>query len=196
MTRPPGTKQRIQEVARELFAQQGVQRTSLQEIADRLGITKPSLYYHFSSREELVRSIVQPILDEEEAFLVGQEALGEVEPRALLEGYFDFHYRHRAEMVLMLSELTTLADLGLIDLVLDWRRRLVKLLQGPEPTLEQAARAVIALGGLQDCTIQFADVPKDELRRVAVDGACAALGIEPRRRAKAAHGDTGRSSAS
>ena len=125
-----------------------MQRTSLQEIADRLGITKPSLYYHFSSREELVRSIVQPILDEEEAFLVGQEALGEVEPRALLEGYFDFHYRHRAEMVLMLSELTTLADLGLIDLVLDWRRRLVKLLQGPEPTLEQAARAVIAFGGL------------------------------------------------
>ena len=196
MPRPSDTKQRIQEVARELFAQQGVQRTSLQEIADRLGITKPALYYHFSSREELVRSIVQPILDEEETFLVGQEALGEVEPRALLEGYFDFHYRHRAEMVLMLSELTTLADLGLIDLVLDWRRRLVKLLQGPEPTLEQAARAVIALGGLQDCTIQFADVPQDELRRVAVDGACAALGIEPRHKPKAAHGDSGRSSAS
>jgi hypothetical protein len=40
---------------------------------------------------------------------------------------------------------------------------------------------VIAFGGLQDCTIQFTDVPKDELRRVAVDGACAALGIEPKR---------------
>ena len=179
MPRPSDTKQRIQEVARELFAQQGVHRTSLQEIADRLGITKPALYYHFSSREELVRSIVQPILDEEEAFLVSQEALGEVEPRALLEGYFDFHYRHRKEIVLMLSELTTLADLGLIDLVLAWRGRLTKLLYGAEPTLEQAARAVIAFGGLQDCTIQFADVPRDELRRAAVDGACAALGIEP-----------------
>ncbi|GAB3980703.1 TetR/AcrR family transcriptional regulator [Actinoallomurus acanthiterrae] len=184
MPRPSDTKQRIQEVARELFAQQGVQRTSLQEIADRLGITKPALYYHFSSREELVRSIVQPIIDEEEAFLAGQEALSEVEPRALLEGYFDFHYRHRREIVLMLSELTTLADLGLIDLVLAWRRRLTRLLHGPEPTLEQATRAVIAFGGLQDCTLQFADVPKDELRRVAVDGACAALGIEPRREAR------------
>ncbi|MEV0150506.1 MULTISPECIES: helix-turn-helix domain-containing protein [unclassified Nonomuraea] len=179
MARPSDTKQRIQGVARELFARQGVQRTSLQEIADRLGITKPALYYHFSSREELVRSIVQPIIDEEEAFLAAQEALDEVEPRALLEGYFDFHYRHRADMVLMLSELTTLADLGLITLVLDWRRRLAKLLHGPEPTLEQAARAVIAFGGIQDCTIQFADVPKDELRRAAVDGACAALGIQP-----------------
>ena len=184
MPRPSDTKQRIQEVARELFAQRGVQRTSLQEIADRLGITKPALYYHFSSREELVRSIVQPIIDEEEAFLVGQEALGEVEPRALLEGYFDFHYRHREEIVLMLSELTTLADLGLIDLVMAWRRRLAKLLHGPEPTLEQATRAAIAFGGIQDCTIQFPGTPRDELRRATVDGACAALGIEPRREAR------------
>jgi AcrR family transcriptional regulator len=181
MPRPSDTKQRIQDAARELFARQGVQRTSLQEIADRLGITKPALYYHFSSREELVRSIVQPILDEEEAFLVAQEALSEIEPRALLEGYFDFHYRHREEIVLMLRELTTLADLGLIDLVLQWRGRLAKLLHGPEPTLDQATRAVIAFGGIQDCTIQFADVPMDELRRAAVDGACAALGIEPQR---------------
>ncbi|GAA2634755.1 helix-turn-helix domain-containing protein [Actinomadura fulvescens] len=179
MPRPSATKQRILEVARELFVQQGVQRTSLQEIAHRLGITKPALYYHFSSREDLVRSIVQPIIDEEESFLARQEALDEVEPRALLEGYFDFHYRHRREMVLMLSELTTLADLGLIDRVMDWRGRLTKLLHGAEPTLEQATRAAIAFGGLQDCTIQFAGVPKDELRRAAVDGACAALGIEP-----------------
>ena len=62
MARPPSeTRQRIQNVARELFTQKGVQRTSLQDIADRLGMTKPALYYHFDSREELVRSILQPL---------------------------------------------------------------------------------------------------------------------------------------
>ncbi|MEU7044831.1 helix-turn-helix domain-containing protein [Streptomyces varsoviensis] len=177
--RPSDTKQRILEAARELFLRHGVQRTSLQDIAARLGITKPALYYHFSSREELVRSIVLPILEEEEEFLTRQEALAEVEPRALLEGYFDFHYRHRDEMVLMLSELTTLADLGLIDRVMAWRGRLGQLLHGPEPTLEQATRAAIAFGGIQDCTIQFPDAPPEELRRATVDGACAALGIAP-----------------
>jgi AcrR family transcriptional regulator len=175
--RPSDTKERIQAVARELFAQKGVQRTSLQEIADRLKITKPALYYHFSSREELVRSIVQPLIDDGEAFLAQQEAKGEVEPRALLEGYFDFHHRHRADIVLVLTELTTLADLGLIDRVLAWRERLAALLFGPEPTLAQATRAVVALGGLQDCTIQFPDTPADELREAAVDAGCAALGI-------------------
>ncbi|MEV6964210.1 TetR/AcrR family transcriptional regulator [Hamadaea sp. NPDC051192] len=180
MPRPTtSTKQRIQDVARDLFAQRGVQRTSMQEIADQLGITKPALYYHYASREELVRSIVQPTLDEEEAFLASQEALAEVDPRALLEAYFDFHYRHRAEFMLMLSELTTFAHLGLIDRVLEWRQRLGKLLHGPDPTLDQAARAVIAFGGIQDCTVQFPDVPEAELRAAAVAGACAALGIQP-----------------
>ena len=61
MTRPlSDTRQRIQDVAKELFTVKGVQRTSLQDIAARLGITKPALYYHFGSREELVRSILAP----------------------------------------------------------------------------------------------------------------------------------------
>lgn len=179
MSRPSDTKQRIQDVARELFVRQGVARTSLQEIADRLGISKPALYHHFPSREALVRSIVQPMIDDEEEFLLEQEARGDIEPRALLEAYFDFHHRHRDEVVLMLSELTTLADLGLIELVMDWRTRLGALLHGPEPTLGQSTRAVIAFGGIQDCTIQFADTPRDELRTAAVDAACAALGVEP-----------------
>jgi AcrR family transcriptional regulator len=64
VARPPSeTRQRIQDVAREIFAEKGVQRTSLQDIAGRLGITKPALYYHFRSREDLVRSILQPMIE-------------------------------------------------------------------------------------------------------------------------------------
>lgn len=177
--RPSETKQRILEAARELFARKGVQKTSMQEIAGRLGITKPALYYHFPSREELVRSIMQPLIDDGEAFVRSQEELAAVRPRALLEGYFDFNLRHRADVILVLTELTTLTELGLVDTVLAWRERLTALLFSPAPTLAQATRAVVALGGLQDCTIQFPHVPEDELRPAAVDAACAALGLPP-----------------
>lgn len=173
-----GTKERILEVARELFAKQGVQKTSMREIADQLGITKPALYYHFTSREDLVRSIVQPLIDGGEELLFRNETLPQVDPHELLTEYFDFHYEHRADLVLLLHELTALADLGLIELVLTWRERLTVLLTGPSPTLEQRARAVLALGGLQDCTMQFPDVPHDELRIAALNAACAALGLE------------------
>jgi AcrR family transcriptional regulator len=163
-------------VARDLFLQQGVQRTSLQDIADKLGITKPALYYHFSSREDLVRSILVPLIDEGEQFVDEQEARGHTDARELLEGYFDFHYRHREDLVLVLAELTALADLGLIDKVLAWRDRLGKLVFGPRPTLAQSTRAVVAFGGLQDCCLQFPDTPDKELRANSVEAALAALG--------------------
>ena len=35
----------------------------------------------------------------------------------------------------------------------------------------------IAFGGLQDCCLQFPDVPADQLRQATVDGAMAALGL-------------------
>ena len=177
---PSDTRQRIQGVARELFSQKGMQRTSLQDIADRLGITKPALYYHFNSRDDLVRSIIQPLIDEGERFVAGHERRRRslrATPRELLEGYFEFHFKHRADLLLVVSELTTLADLGLIDRMLAWRERLTKLVFGNRPTLEQSTRAVIALGGLQDCCLQFPDIRYDELRLAAVDGAMAALGI-------------------
>jgi AcrR family transcriptional regulator len=170
------TRQRIQDVARELFLQQGVQRTSLQDIAERLGITKPALYYHFSSREELVRSILVPLIDEGERFVEDRENRGDARARDLLEGYFDFHYRHRRDLVLVVAELTMLAELGLIDKVLAWRDRLGKLVFGPRPTLAQSTRAVVAFGGLQDCCLQFPDTPYEDLRAASVDAALAALG--------------------
>lgn len=179
MARQSDTKHRIQAVARELFARKGVQRTSLQEIADRLGITKPALYYHFSSRDELVRSIVQPLVDAGETFLRQQEERarrrGGVDPRALLEGYFDLYVQHHEHVMVVLTELSTLTELGLLERVMTWRERIAALLFGPDPTLEQSARAVVALGGLQDCTLHFPDAPRDALRRAAVDAALSAL---------------------
>lgn len=171
------TRQRIQDVARELFAVKGVQRTSLQDIAARLGITKPALYYHFSSREELVRSIVAPLIDSGEHMVRDCEAHPELTPREVLERYFDCFYGCRADFILVVAELSTLADLGLIDSMLAWRERLGRLIFGPEQTLEQAVRAVIALGGLQDCCLQFPDAPADALRAAAVTGGLAALGV-------------------
>ncbi|CAM5524793.1 TetR/AcrR family transcriptional regulator [Streptomyces fumanus] len=61
------TRQRIQDVALSLFAEQGYEKTSLREIAERLEVTKAALYYHFKTKEEILVSIfedlVRPISD-------------------------------------------------------------------------------------------------------------------------------------
>ncbi|MFJ5529975.1 TetR/AcrR family transcriptional regulator [Streptomyces sp. NPDC093261] len=53
------TRQRIQDVALELFAEQGYEKTSLREIAERLEVTKAALYYHFKTKEEILVSIFE-----------------------------------------------------------------------------------------------------------------------------------------
>lgn len=53
------TRTRIQDVALELFTEQGYEATSLREIAERLGVTKAALYYHFKTKEDIVTSLVE-----------------------------------------------------------------------------------------------------------------------------------------
>jgi AcrR family transcriptional regulator len=57
------TRSRIQAVALELFTEQGYEATSLREIAERLGVTKAALYYHFKTKEDIVASLMQDRLD-------------------------------------------------------------------------------------------------------------------------------------
>src|ERR1700755_685582 len=57
------TRSRVQKVALELFAEQGYEKTSLREIAERLGVTKAALYYHFRTKEDIVRSLFDDLLE-------------------------------------------------------------------------------------------------------------------------------------
>ncbi|WP_431042943.1 TetR/AcrR family transcriptional regulator [Streptomyces sp. P1-3] len=55
------TRQRIQDVALELFTERGYDKTSLREIAERLEVTKAALYYHFKTKEDIVLSVVEDL---------------------------------------------------------------------------------------------------------------------------------------
>ncbi|GAA5139666.1 TetR/AcrR family transcriptional regulator [Pseudonocardia adelaidensis] len=178
-TRPGGTRERIQAAALELFAVRGVQQTSLRAIAERLGITKPALYYHFGSRAELLHSLVQPVVDDVEMLLAEDEARGDGDARALLARYFDVAVMHRAITTVVFRDPAALAELDLAPRVLAWRRRLTALLAGPDPPLGAQARAMVAIGGMGDCIAMFAHRPVGELRAAVLDAACAALGVQP-----------------
>jgi AcrR family transcriptional regulator len=55
------TRQRILDEAQALFVERGYEATSLREIAERVGVTKAALYYHFTSKEELLRALLEPL---------------------------------------------------------------------------------------------------------------------------------------
>jgi AcrR family transcriptional regulator len=56
-TAPNDTRQRILDVALDLFTEQGYDGTSLRQIAEQLGVTKAALYYHFESKEDILRAL-------------------------------------------------------------------------------------------------------------------------------------------
>jgi AcrR family transcriptional regulator len=83
------TRERIQLVALELFAEQGYERTSLREVAERLGVTKAALYYHFKSKEDIVRSFTEDHFGRVDALIAWgrEQPPGPQTARELLDRY-------------------------------------------------------------------------------------------------------------
>jgi AcrR family transcriptional regulator len=54
---PLSTRERILDVALNLFIEKGFDKTSLREIAEQLGVTKAALYYHFASKEDILMAL-------------------------------------------------------------------------------------------------------------------------------------------
>ena len=83
------TRARIQQVALELFAEQGYERTSLREIAERLAVTKAALYYHFKSKEDIVRSFTEDYFGRIDALIAWgrEQPPGAPTARELLDRY-------------------------------------------------------------------------------------------------------------
>ena len=58
------TREKILKVATKLFAKYGFAGTSMDEIAERVGIRKASLYHHFSSKQEIYEELIKRVFAE------------------------------------------------------------------------------------------------------------------------------------
>lgn len=104
-TAEPELRARILAVAVELFADKGYGRTSMREVAQAAGCTKPALYYHFESKEQLFRSTIERCLVGLEPILAQVDLVsGTVRDRlvVLARGVFERLRSDPAPMRLML----------------------------------------------------------------------------------------------
>ena len=54
-------RQTILKAAAQLFAERGFAGTNLQDVADSLGISRPSLYYYFGAKDDILASLVEEL---------------------------------------------------------------------------------------------------------------------------------------
>src|SRR5262244_3601544 len=65
---------RIIEAALALFAEHGISGTSLQMIADALGVTKAAVYHQYNTKQEIVLAVARIVLAGLEAAVTAAEA--------------------------------------------------------------------------------------------------------------------------
>ncbi|HEV7650342.1 MAG TPA: TetR family transcriptional regulator [Actinophytocola sp.] len=185
----PDTRTRLLETALELFTRHGVEGTSLQMIADALGVTKAAVYYHFKTKDEITEAVAEPALRRLGAIV--REA-GELRRRGaqidrVLAGIVDMVIEHRALAAVFSSdpgvaralERTLHGEENVKDC-------LTELLVGPDRDPASAVAAHVALTGiaLAGGSPALADLPDDELRRHLLEAGRRVLG-RPRRGATA-----------
>lgn len=140
---PGGTKARIQQTALDLFVQQGYEKTSLREISDGLGITKAALYYHFTSKQELLQSITQPLLDGLEEILGAPGG-----NRELLTAFVGLMETHQRVFEIFVADHAALVAAELAERSVALRQELIGRLSGADASFADHVRAAAALGAI------------------------------------------------
>jgi AcrR family transcriptional regulator len=171
------TRAQVQKVALELFAEQGYEKTSLREIAERLGVTKAALYYHFKSKEDIVHSFTDDYFAEIDVLLdwAKDQPRTEATRREILDRYvgivlagsevFHFVEQNRAAMQSMETGKERFTRFrGRLDALVD-------LLAGPDAPLRDRVRATTAILSVSATCLfylQQVDDP-DKLRAIVLE---------------------------
>ncbi len=67
MQKAPESEHAIRQSAMRLFATKGYNATSVREIVEAAGVTKPTLYYYFQNKEELYRRLILETMEDVKA---------------------------------------------------------------------------------------------------------------------------------
>lgn len=97
-------RDKILEAATDLFAERGYGATSVREVVERVGCTKPSLYYYFGSKEGLYLEVLRFHMARFTALIdSATEGTGSLERRLARSIAFLFDYlgSHRSAMRLL-----------------------------------------------------------------------------------------------
>lgn len=100
------TRTRLLETALGLFTVHGVEGTSLQMIADALGVTKAAVYYHFKTKDEITEAVAGPALRELSAILDHAATLRRhgAQVDHVLDGLVDLIVRNRVLVAVFCSD--------------------------------------------------------------------------------------------
>jgi AcrR family transcriptional regulator len=168
------TRARLLDTALALFTVHGVEGTSLQMIADALGVTKAAVYYHFRTKDEITEAVAEPAVRELLVMLDHAATINRQGPRTdyLVDGFVDLVVRNRVLVAVLCS------DPGVnrtVDRIVHGEQgvmlRLPAMLVGPDADEATYVAAHVSLAGVAMAggSPAFTGMPDETLRRHLAD---------------------------
>jgi len=154
------TRQALVTSARKLFERNGFSATSVQSIVDDANLTKGAFYYHFVSKEELLREIHDEFIDHQltsvQSVLSSTEDPGE-QLRGLIRTAIEAVEQYRSHVAVFLGERRFLSEEGFAE-VKEKRDRMEDMFYGVVRRGQRAGRIradlnprVLSLGVIGMC---------------------------------------------
>jgi AcrR family transcriptional regulator len=162
------TRNSVLETARRLFTEHGFDATSLQLIADTMGVTKANVYYYFRTKIEILEALLKGSVTALTAMLdQAEQATGEqARVEFLVDGFVDqVVLAHRTLAPMNRADPIIRRHEGISRELDELSERGLRLLFGDTPTADQRA-AYAMLGDLGPATRSLTHLPDDELRDV------------------------------
>ena len=175
-----GTRERILDIALDLFTGQGYEKTSLRQIAERLGFSKAAIYYHFASKEDILMALHMRLHE------FGRGALSAVDPTemspsawvAILDQLIDQILGHRALFILHERNRAALEEMhrehhdgAHEDLDIMFRQVLANRDIAARDRVRMACTVGAVMGALVLSGNVFSDLPSAELGALVRDAA-------------------------
>jgi TetR/AcrR family transcriptional regulator, cholesterol catabolism regulator len=91
---PKKREQEIIDAAAEIFHRQGYSDTSVQNVADAVGILKGSLYYYIDSKDDLLYRVLLEVHDAAHTILEEVAAMDDLTPLQKLDAYVRLHVEY------------------------------------------------------------------------------------------------------
>jgi AcrR family transcriptional regulator len=169
------TRERILDIALELFTEHGYDKTSLRDITERLGTTKAALYYHFKSKADILLElhlrlhvIGRGVLDELEALDDGPQRAAAWP--ALMDRFITEVAENRSLMALHQRNQSAVEDLHRSERHRldndDMERQFRRLLSSPDIPVATRVRMACSIGAVMGgmlSTSMLDDVPAGDL---------------------------------
>ncbi|MDX6201381.1 MAG: hypothetical protein QOJ83_881 [Frankiales bacterium] len=159
------TRRLVLETAQRLFAEHGYDATSLQMIADAMGVRKANVYYYFHTKAEILEAAVAPTFDAMRQLLDEGEAIRGKRERTerLVAGFAELMVASRAITALTMSDPVLRRQKEVDAPVLELRARAERLLFGDDPTPDERL-AYYLINAVPDFVAELAHLSDEELR--------------------------------